>query len=162
MQNTHNIFWIFALFLMIITVSGSLNNAIQFSENFLEEVLELNSNEEPLLAYDNYPLLANSDVRCTEEEQHANAPSFHPYQPLAKPPQPPQLVQPPQPPQLVRPQPQPQPQPQPPLRVQPPQPTPHKHVRMNLPPSPQPVVKPLTQSQPDSITGYGGQFFAPF
>lgn len=66
-----NIFWIFALMLMIITVSGSLNNSIYVHENFLEEVLEINENtNEPVQGYDYYPLLATLKSDCDEEDTH--------------------------------------------------------------------------------------------
>lgn len=64
-----NIFWIFALMLMIITVTGSLNNSLYVHENFLDEVLEINEiTNEPVQGYDHYPLLANLKADCTEEK----------------------------------------------------------------------------------------------
>ena len=64
----NNMFWIFALMLMIITITGSLNSALNVHENFLEEVLEMNENtNEPIQGYDYYPLLANLQSDCNEE-----------------------------------------------------------------------------------------------
>ena len=65
----NQLFWIFALMLMIITISGSFSNALNVHENFLEEVLEINENtNEPVQGYDYYPLLANLKSDCTDEE----------------------------------------------------------------------------------------------
>lgn len=65
----NQLFWIFALMLMIITISGSFNNALNVHENFLEEVLEMNEDtNEPVQGYDYYPLLANLKSECTDEE----------------------------------------------------------------------------------------------
>lgn len=65
----NQLFWIFALMLMIITISGSFNNALNIHENFLEEVLEINEDtNEPVQGYDYYPLLANLKSDCTNEE----------------------------------------------------------------------------------------------
>ena len=52
-----NIFWLFVVLLMLITLTGSLDGAIQFRENFLEEVLDLNdTTNEPVQGYDYFPV----------------------------------------------------------------------------------------------------------
>ena len=52
-----NIFWLFVVLLMLITLTGSLDGAIKFRENFLEEVLDLNdTTNEPVQGYDYYPV----------------------------------------------------------------------------------------------------------
>ena len=112
-----NIFWIFALMLMIITVSGCLSNAIYVHENFLEEVLEINENtNEPVQGYDYYPLLAPLKTDCTNEESVEE-----------------EVIQ------------------QPPVEKVP--------IQM---PAPKPVVKAKVNSTPKMVSGYDGQFLAPF
>lgn len=132
----NNLFWIFTLMLMIITISGSLNSAINVHENFLEEVLEINENtNEPIKGYDYYPLLATLKSDCdnsTEEEEEDVVPYRNTIDT--------DIIQEKKTiPEVIK-------------RVP---------IEMNIP---KPVVRQKISSEPQAVTGYssGSPFLAPF
>ena len=141
-----NVFWIFALMLMIITLSGSLSNALEVNENFLDEVLELNDahEDQPIYGYSGFPLYSNVE-NCSEEniqEEDEIVIQSPPREEILRP-----VASQPQHQPKRQPQPQPQPQRQPQRQPQ------HQHQHQPQP-QPQPQHQPQPQPQPQHQPQY--------
>lgn len=87
-----NVFWMFSILLMIITVLSSLGGGIRYRENFLEEVFDLNdiTSDIEMIPFESQPAMVSEYVEeekkvepievKREEPKEVNIPTTLPFQ----------------------------------------------------------------------------------